>query len=225
MRYEIRGTVLQMLDLHLEAGESVFTESGGMAWFRGDVEFRAGTRGGALKAISRVLGGESLFLTTYTARGSSMVTFVPQTVGKVFALPLAAGQGLICAKDSFLCAQDSASLEIFFRPKLTAGLFGGMGFVLQKISGPGEVFLEVSGEVSEYELAAGERMRVDAGHIAFFEPSVHHDVEMIKGVMNWLGAGEGLFLATLTGPGKVWLRSMPLPNLARALAPYLPSKG
>lgn len=225
MEFKIRGTVLQMLDIELTPGESIFTESGGMSWMRGQVDMKSGTRGGALKALGRVLGGESLFMTNYTARSEATVTFVPRTVGKVIAVPLAEGQSLICAKDSFLCAQDSVSLDIFFRPKLGAGLFGGMGFVLQKISGPGYAFLEVSGEVSGYELAAGETMRVDSGHIAFFEPSVQHNVEMIKGAMNWLGAGEGLFLATLTGPGKIWLRSMPLANLARELAPYMPSKG
>lgn len=224
MEFEIRGTVLQMLDVHLQAGEAVYTESGGMAWMRGEVEMNTGTKGGALRAIGRVLGGESLFMTTYTARSAATVTFTPETVGKVVAMELAPGQALICAKDSFMCAQEGVELDIHFRPKIGAGLFGGMGFVLQKLTGPGLVFLEISGEVSEYELAPGETMRIDPGHIAFFEPSVQHDVQMIKGLMNWLGGGEGLFLATLTGPGKVWLRSMPLPNLAQKIAQYLPTK-
>lgn len=225
MTFEIRGSVLQMLDVHLEAGESIFTESGGMAWLRGPVEMQTGTKGGALKALGRMLGGESLFMTTYTAGGRAQVTFTPEAIGKVVAVELAAGQSLICARDSFMCAQETVDLAVHFRPKLKAGLFGGMGFVLQRLTGPGWAFLEISGEVTEYELQPGETMRIDPGHIAFFEPSVSHDTEMVKGLVNILGGGEGLFLATLTGPGKVWLRSMPLPNLAQKIAQYIPSKG
>lgn len=225
MRYEIRGTVLQILDVHLQAGEAVYTESGGMAWMRGEVDMETGTRGGALRAIGRVLGGESLFMTTYRARGEASVTFTPETVGKVVAMELGEGQSLICAKDSFMCAADGVQLDTFFKPKLGAGLFGGMGFILQKVTGPGPAFLEISGEVTELALGPGEVVKVDPGHIAFFEPSVQHDIQTIKGVMNWLGGGEGLFLATLTGPGKVWLRSMPLPNLAQKIGQYLPKSG
>ncbi len=225
MQYEIRGTVMQMLDVTLQAGEAVYTESGGMAWMRGPVDMKTGTKGGALKAIGRMLGGESLFLTTYTAQGEATITFVPSMVGKVVAMPLQAGQSLICAKDSFIVAEESVQLDILFRRKLGAGVFGGMGFVLQKVTGPGTAFLEISGEVAEYTLQPGEVLKVDPGHIAFFEPTVQHDVEMMKGLMNIIGGGEGLFLATLTGPGKVWLRSMPLPNLAASIAGYLPTKG
>lgn len=224
MTYEIKGTVLQMLEVHLQAGEAVFTESGGMAWMRGPVDMSTGTKGGALKALGRMMSGESLFMTTFTARGAASVTFTPETIGKVLAVPLAAGQSLICAKDSFMCAEEGMSLEIHFRQKLGAGIFGGMGFILQKISGPGTCFLEISGEVAEIELAPGETLRIDPGHIAFFEPSVRHDVETVKGLMNIFGGGEGLFLATLTGPGKCWLRSMPIVNLAQKIAQYIPTK-
>lgn len=224
MRYEIRGTVMQMLDVHLQAGEAIFTESGGMAWMRGPVDMKTGTKGGALKAIGRMLGGESLFMTTYTAQGDAAVTFTPEALGKVVAMELGAGQSLICAKDSFMCAQEGVQLDIHFRPKLGAGLFGGMGFVLQKLTGPGQAFLEISGEVTEYDLSPGEVLKIDPGHIAFFEPSVAHDVETVKGLANMFGGGEGLFLATLTGPGKVWLRSMPLPNLAMKISQYIPTK-
>jgi uncharacterized protein (TIGR00266 family) len=222
MRYEIRGTVMQVLDVHLQAGESVYTESGGMAWMRGPVNMSTNAKGGLLKSLGRMVSGESLFMTTYTAQGDCMVTFTPESVGKVVAMPLGAGQSLICAKDSFMCAEEGVSLEIHFRGKLGAGMFGGMGFVLQQISGPGTAFLEIAGEVSEYELAAGETIKIDPGHIAFFEPSVQHNVEMLKGLANMFGGGEGLFLATLTGPGKIWLRSMPLPNLAAKISQYLP---
>lgn len=225
MEYNIRGTVLQMLDVSLSPGEAIYTQAGGMAWMRGPIEMNSSTRGGALKALARVVSGESLFLTTYRAQGDAAITFVPSTVGRVVPVPLGAGQSLICSRDAFLCAQDTVTLEIFFKPKLGVGMLGGVGFVLQKISGPGTAFLEIAGEVAAYELAAGEMMKADGSHIAFFEPTVTHNIEFIKGWKNWIGGGEGLALATLTGPGKVWMRSMPTANLAGAIAPYLPTKG
>jgi len=124
-----------------------------------------------------------------------------------------------------MCAQDSVQLEIHFRKKLGTGLFGGEGFVLQKITGPGTAFLEVAGEVREYDLQPGQVMKVDPGHIALYEPTVKYDISMVKGATNILFGGEGLFLATLTGPGKIWLQSLPLANLAGKLARYLPTKG
>jgi uncharacterized protein (AIM24 family) len=123
-----------------------------------------------------------------------------------------------------MCAENSIKLEMHFRKKLGAGLFGGEGFILQKITGPGMVFLEIPGEIREYELKAGETIRINPGHIGALEPTVNYDIAMVKGVANILFAGEGLFLATLTGPGKIWLQSMPLVNLAGALARYLPTK-
>ena len=124
-----------------------------------------------------------------------------------------------------MCAEDSVKLEIHFRKKLGASLFGGEGFILQKVTGPGAVFLEIPGEVREYTLAAGETMQVDPGHIALFEPTVNYDITTVKGVANVLFSGEGLFLAKMTGPGRIWLQSLPLSNLARKLAKYLPTKG
>ena len=123
-----------------------------------------------------------------------------------------------------MCAETSVKLEMHFRKKLGAGLFGGEGFILQKISGPGTAFLEIPGEVREIELGAGEKLQVDPGHIALFEPSVSYDISAVKGLKNVLFSGEGLFLASLTGPGKVWLQSLPLSNLAMKLAKYMPTK-
>lgn len=124
-----------------------------------------------------------------------------------------------------MVATTSVKLEMHFRKRLGTGLFGGEGFILQRVTGPGLVFLEIAGEVREYELAAGEAVKVDPGHLALYEPSVGYDIARVKGVANILFGGEGLFLATLTGPGKVWLQSMPLSNLAGKLARYLPKKG
>ena len=226
MRYEINGTLLQSVDVYLSQGESIYTESGGMAWMRGDIEMKTGTKGGLMAGLGRKLAGESLFMTTYTCRGSEgLVVFTPEAPGKVLAFQLAAGQSLICQKDAFMCAEASVKLEMHFRKKLGAGLFGGEGFILQKVTGPGTVFMEIPGDVREYALAAGETMQVDPGHIALFDPTVSYDITMVKGVANIFFSGEGLFLAKLAGPGRVWLQSLPLSNLARKLAKYMPTKG
>jgi uncharacterized protein (TIGR00266 family) len=226
MKYKILGTVMQSLDIEMEPGEAVYTESGGMAWMKGDFEMQTSTRGGLLAGLGRKLAGESLFMTTYTCRsGQGLVTFTPEAMGKILPFQLEAGQSLICQKDSFMVATTSVTLEMHFRKRLGTGLFGGEGFILQKVTGPGLVFVEVAGEVREYELAAGEMIKVDPGHLALYEPSVKYDLTRVKGVTNIFFSGEGLFLATLTGPGQVWLQSMPLSNLAGKLARYLPMKG
>lgn len=226
MQYKISGTIMESVDIHLKAGESVYTESGGMAWMRGVFEMDTSTKGGLGAGLGRMLAGESLFLTTYTCKSpDGLITFTPEVPGKVLAIPLEADQSLICQKDAFMCAESAVKIEMHFRKKLGAGLFGGEGFILQKITGPGTVFLEIPGEVRNLELAAGERIQVDPGHIALFEPSVDYDISAVKGFKNVLFSGEGLFLATLTGPGSVWLQSLPLSNLAMKLAKYMPTKG
>ena len=174
MRYEINGTTLQTLDIFLDSGESIFTESGGMAWMKGNVEMSTNTRGGLLKGLARSLSGESLFLTTYTAKSpQSMITFTPEAPGSILPVALGNGESRICQKDAFMVAEDSVSLEMHFRRKLGTGLFGGEGFILQKLTGPGIAWVEIAGEVREYTLQAGETMQVDPGHIAMYEPSVN----------------------------------------------------
>lgn len=226
MQYTIHGTIMESLDIHLKQGESVYSESGGMAWMRGAFEMDTNTRGGLGAGLGRMLAGESLFLTNYTCKSpDGVITFTPEFPGKVIALDLSAGESLICQKDAFMCAEQSVSMEMHFRKKLGAGLFGGEGFILQKITGPGTAFIEIPGEVREVELGAGETLQVDPGHIAMFEPTVKYDITTVKGIKNVLFSGEGLFLATLTGAGKVWLQSLPLSNLAMKLARYMPAKG
>jgi uncharacterized protein (TIGR00266 family) len=225
MKYEIIGTVMQTLDVHLVQGESVYTESGGMAWMRGNITMDTSTHGGVMSGLGRALAGESLFMTTYTCESpNGLVVFTPEVPGKVLDVELQSGQSLICQKDAFMCAQSTVKLEMHFRKQLGAGLFGGEGFILQKITGPGMAFLEIPGEVREYELPANGVLRVDPGHIAMFEPTVTYDITRVKGLKNIFFAGEGLFLAMLKGPGKVWLQSLPLSNLAAKLSRYLPRK-
>jgi uncharacterized protein (TIGR00266 family) len=206
MEYKINGTVMQSLEVRLAQGESIYTESGGMAWMTDGIDMQTSGRGGIGKSIGRMLSGESLFMTTYTCRApQGMITFTPEAMG------------MICQKDAFMCAQESVDLAMHFRKKLGTGLFGGEGFILQKLTGPGLAFVEIIGEVITIELGQGEKLKIDPGHIAMYEPTCDYDIQMIKGMMNWIGGGEGLFLATVTGPGKVWLQTLPLSNLARKI--------
>ncbi len=224
MRYELHGTVMQSLDIYLDQGESVYTEAGGMAWMKGNIEMKTNTKGGLLKGLGRKLAGESLFMTTYIShQPNALIVFTPEAPGKVVGFQLAAGQSLICQKDAFMCAESSVKLEMHFRKKLGAGFFGGEGFILEKVTGPGYVFLEIPGEIREYTLQPGEVMLVDPGHIAFFETTIDYNITRIKGLSNMLFSGEGLFLANISGSGKIWLQSMPLSNLAHKLAQYLPT--
>jgi len=226
MKYELHGTVMQSLDVYLGRGESIYTESGGMAWMKGNIKMETNTKGGLMKGLGRMLAGESLFMTTYVSQDDDgLVVFTPEAPGKVLPVELPAGKSLICQKDAFMCAQSSVKLAMHLNKKLGSGFFGGEGFILQKVTGPGIVFFEIPGEIREYELAAGESMRIDPGHIALFEESVRYDIQRVKGLKNIFFSGEGLFLATLTGPGKIWLQTMPLSNLAGKLMKYLPLKG
>lgn len=224
MRYEIQGHAMPTLDLHLETGEAVYTEAGGMAWLRGPVEMSTNTRGGLLRGLARSMAGESLFLTTYTAGGSSVITFTPEAPGAILTLELGPGESRICQRDAFMVAQTSVTLEAHFRQKLGASLFGGEGLVLQKLTGPGLAWVEIAGEVREVTLEVGEMLKVDPGHVAMYTPSIEYDIQRVRGVTNMLFGGEGVFLATLTGPGTVWLQSLPLANLARKLQTYMPTK-
>jgi uncharacterized protein (AIM24 family) len=176
--------------------------------------------------FKRAISGESLFLVEYTSQGGKgIVAFASDFPGKIVPLNLGGGQQIICQRDSFMCAEKSVQLEMHFRRKLGSGLFGGEGFILQKLTGPGLAFVELDGEVVEYTLEPGQVLKVDTGHVAMFEPTVQFDVEMVRGFRNVLFGGEGLFLATLRGPGRIWLQTMPIVNVAKKIAEYLPRTG
>jgi uncharacterized protein (TIGR00266 family) len=222
MEYKVNGTVMQALEISLVRGESIYTESGGMAWMTDGIDMKTSGKGGLGAMIGRKLAGESMFMTTYTCMAETgTITFTPESPGKVIPLNLRAGYSMIAQKDAFMCAQDTVQLEMHFRRKLGAGLFGGEGFILQKLTGPGLAFVEIAGEVQMVDLQAGERLKIDPGHIAMYEPTCSYDVEMVKGVMNMFAGGEGLFLATVTGPGKIWLQTMPISNLAQKISSYI----
>lgn len=223
MRYDISGSVMQTVSIDLARGETIYAQTHAMAWMSDGITMDTHTGGGLFAGLSRALSGGSLFITDYSAEQAGHVAFAPRFPGQILPVTLAAGQSLICRKETFLCAEKSVSLEIAMQQRLGAGVFAGEGFILQRVTGPGTVFLDLSGEVVEKTLGPGERLRVHAGHIGMQEPSVSTDIQMVRGFKNILFGGEGLFLATLTGPGKIWLQSMPILNLAEEIARHLPS--
>jgi len=223
MRYDISGTVMQTVSVDLARGETIYAQTHAMAWMSDGITMDTHTGGGLFAGLTRAMSGGSLFITDYSAEQAGHVAFAPRFPGQILPVELAAGQSLICRKETFLCAEKSVSLEIAMQQRLGAGLFAGEGFILQRVTGPGTVFLDLSGEVVEKTLGPGERLRVHAGHIGMQEPSVTTDIQMVRGFRNILFGGEGLFLATLTGPGKIWLQSMPILNLAEEIARHMPS--
>ena len=224
MRYEISGTVMQTVAIDLDPGEVVYSQTNCMCWMNDAVEMNTTTGGGILAGVMRTLSGGSLFLTDFTARGRGHVAFAPRFPGTIMPVALTPGQSLICRKETFLCAEKSVSLEVAWQQRIGAGFFGGEGFILQKVTGPGTVFLDLSGEVVERDLAAGERLLVHAGHVGVIDPSIQFDIQRVPGFKNILFGGEGLFLATLTGPGHIALQSVPILNLAEEIARYLPGR-
>lgn len=224
MKYGIAGDVMQVLDIEIEKGEEVYSEAGSMAWMKGDVHMESYVRGGIGAGLGRIVTGESFFLVKYNTGSNGKITFAPSFPGKIVPVEISPNRRIICQKDSFLAADTHVELKTVFKRKLGAGLFGGEGFSLQELSGNGMAFVEVDGESFEVDLAPGERIQVDTGCIAMFEASVEYDVTMVKGVKNLLFGGEGMFLATLTGPGKIWLQSMPATNVAQKILSYFPKR-
>jgi uncharacterized protein (TIGR00266 family) len=226
VQYRIEGTTLPVLTVTLNPGERIFSSSGGMSWMTQQIEMETNTGGGLGKMFKRALSGESLFIVDYFVNaGQGEVAFSAEFPGKMLELNLANGQEMIVQKDSFVCAEKSVDLDMHFRKRLGAGLFGGEGFILQKLTGPGLAFVNFDGEIVQKTLGEGELLRVDTGHVAMFEAGVKFDVEIVRGFKNLLLGGEGLFLATLQGPGTVWLQTMPMTRLAQKIAQFMPQVG
>ncbi len=221
--YRIDGTTLQVVTIQLQPGEVVYSESGGMSWMSANVEMKTHSGGGIGKMLKRAFSGESLFITDFFVNsGTGIVAFANEFPGKIIPFDLADGQSLIMQKDAFMVAEKSVDLDIHFRKKLGTGFFGGEGFIMQRATGPGLVFTELDGEVVEYNLQPGQVLKVDTGYVAMFEPSVKFDVTMVKGFRNIILGGEGLFLARLEGPGRVWLQTMPMTKLANKILQFMP---
>lgn len=223
MRFSIEGGSLPALIVDLNPGEQMISEVGGRTWSRGPVLTET-KGGGAGKMLGRMVTGESLFLNHYTAQGPAQIAFSSSFPGRIVARELAPGETIICQKTAFLCATAGVTLATHMQKKLGAGLFGGEGFFMQKITGPGMVFLELDGFCPEYNLNAGEQIVCDTGVLAAMDATCQMDVQMVKGVKNMLFGGEGLVDTVITGPGRVYLQTMTLPKLAGLMQPYIVQK-
>ena len=218
MEAKILGDSLPVVTCKLKKGESVITESGGMSWMDEGIKMETSTNGGIMKGLGRALAGESLFMNTYTAEKDDVeIAFSSCFPGKVLEFDLAQGESIIAQKKAFMCAESSVDIAMHFRKKLGAGMFGGEGFIMQKITGPGKVFLEIDGEVVKKELAAGQTLKVDNGYVAAMTSGVDLDITTVAGLKNIMFGGEGLFLTTVKGPGTVYLQSMPISKLQSLL--------
>lgn len=224
MDFEIQGGNMPVVVCKLQQGESVYTESGGMGWMSSNIEMSTNMEGGLFGGIARKFSGESMFMTTYTCRGGvANIAFPSSFPGSILAFDLMPGQSLICQKKAFLCAERSVQLEVYLRKNIGVGFFGGEGFIMQKVTGPGKVFLEIDGSAIKQSLQPGEVMKVDPGHIAVMTPSISADITMVKGFKNVFFGGEGLFLADVRGPGEVWFQTIPAQNVAKSIIPFLPT--
>ena len=196
MKYEIKGGAFPVVVCELKDGERMITEKGSMVW---------------------------MFQNIYTARGAGMITFGSSFPGKILPLQIAPGREMIVQKNAFLASEAGVELSIHFNKKLGAGFFGGEGFIMQRLSGSGMAFIEIDGELVEYDLAPGQKMIIDTGNVAGFEPTVDIQIQQVPGLKSKLLGGEGLFNTTLTGPGKIWLQTMPISNVAMAIRPFIPT--
>ena len=224
MKYEIKGDSLPVVICQLEAGEQMLTEGGGMSWMSPNMQMETTSNGGVGKALGRMFAGEKLFQNIYTAQGGpGMIAFASCFPGSIRAFEIAPGQEMILQKSAFLAGEVGIEMSVFFNKKLGTGFFGGEGFIMQRISGQGTVFAEFDGHVVEYELAPGQQIVVDTGHLAAMTASCQMDIRSVPGVKNMLFGGEGIFNTIITGPGRVWLQTMPISNVAGVLRPYMPS--
>lgn len=222
MRYEIVGETLPAVICTLEEGETMITEKGAMSWMSPNMKMETSTNGGIGKAFGRMFSGESIFQNTYTAKGGhGMIAFASSFPGSVKAFEISPGNEMILQKNAFLAGEAGVELSIFFNKKLGAGLFGGEGFIMQRISGQGIVFAEFDGHVVEYELQMGQQIVVDTGHLAAMTASCSMEIKSVPGVKNMVFGGEGIFNTIISGPGKIWLQSMPISNVAGVLRKYI----
>lgn len=222
MRYELKGGNYPVVVCQLENGEKMISDKGSMVWMTPNMEM-ATSGGGVGKMFSKAFSGESMFQNIYTAKGEGMIAFGSSFPGRILALDVTPELGFVLQKGAFLASEMGVELSIHFNKKLGAGFFGGEGFIMQKLSGQGKAFVEVDGELVEYELAAGQQMIIDTGNVLGFEQGVSIDVQTVKGAKNVLFGGEGLFNTVLTGPGKIWLQTMPISSVAGAIRRYIPS--
>jgi uncharacterized protein (TIGR00266 family) len=225
MKYDLQGTVLQILNIQLSPGETVYAESGRLLYMSDNVNMSTEMRGGLWRAIKRKFAGESFFMVNFTPKaGQGVIGFATEVPGKIIPLKLDPGQEIIAQKDAFICSENSVEFDGTFTKSIGAGFLGGEGLILIKIRGPGLAFFNVGGEVTEFTLKKGQKLRIDTGNLAMFDAGVKYSVERVKGVKNMIWGGEGLFLATLEGPGRAWIQSLSIHELANKIASYMPAQ-
>ncbi len=223
MKYEIKGEPMPVVICTLDAGEKMITESGSMVWMSPNMNMET-SAGGLGKAFGRMFSGENIFQNIYTAQGGpGLIAFGASFPGSIRAIEITPDRPVVCQKASFLAATSGVQLSVFFQNKALSGLFGGEGFIMQKISGSGIAFIEIDGSAVEYRLEAGQRLIVDTGNVAMVDSTVSIDIQRVKGAKNMLFGGEGLFNTVLTGPGNVVLQTMPISNFAATIASVLPT--
>ena len=224
MQYEIVGEPFPVVVCHLQAGEAMKTEKGSMVWMDPTMQMET-TGGGVGKMFGKMFSGESMFQNIYTAQAPGMIAFGSSFPGRILPSQIAPGQDFVAQKMAFLASEMGVELSVHFNQKIGGGFFGGEGFIMQRLSGQGVAFLECDGELMRYDLQPGQQMLVDTGNIMGFTGGVTLQVQRVKGAKNILFGGEGLFNSLLTGPGTVWLQTMPLATLADVIAAHMPSTG
>lgn len=222
MRYEIIGNTVPAVEMTLTAGESVFSQSGGMIWQTEGIRMETNARGGIARSLGRIFTGESIFMANFTAlKEGEKIAFGSTVPGTIVPVDISQGE-IICQKGAFLCAEQTVDLKVAFTKKLSAGLFGGEGFILQRLFGSGIAFLEIDGDKVERVLAPGEILKVDTGNVVAFDTSVRYEIETVKGLGNIFFGGEGLFITRLTGPGKVILQTQNFNDFAGRILSRMP---
>ena len=224
-KYEILGGTLPVVVCELAAGEAMITESGSMSWMSPNIKMETVSGGGVRKMFGRLVSGDSMFQNKFTAEGTDgMVSFASSFPGEIKALDICAGRSMIVQKSAFLASEEGVELSMYFQKKLGKGIFGGEGFIMQKLSGNGIAFIEIDGSAMEYDLSAGQELLVSTGYLAAMEESCTMDVVAVKGAKNMLLGGEGIFNTVVRGPGKVILQTMPISKVVELLIPFLPEK-
>lgn len=224
MQYQIKGDTLPVVICQLEAGETMVAERGSMSWMSPNMAMNTTTNGGIGKAFGRMFSGEAMFQNTYTAQGGhGLIAFASSFPGSIKAFQVEPGKEYIFQKRAFLAGEAGVNLSVHFQKKVASGLFGGEGFILQKVSGNGIAFAEFDGHVVEYDLQPGQQIVVDSGYLAAMEASCKMDIQTVPGLKNMVFGGEGLFNTVITGPGHIWLQTMPISSVAGSLRPYIPT--
>jgi len=225
MNYSIEGDNLPVVICQLSPGETMITERGSMSWMSANMKMETTSGGGIGKALGRMFSGEAIFQNRYTAQGGpGLIAFASSFPGEIRPFEVGPGRELILQKSGFLAAESTVNLSVYFQKKLGSGFFGGEGFIMQKISGQGLVFAEFDGYVKEYELMAGQSIVVDTGYLAAMDATCSMEIRSVPGIKNAIFGGEGLFNTVVSGPGRVYLQTMPISSVAGALIPYMPTK-